>query len=74
MSASSCGAAAFAAAFASGGAAATVATFGLVFAAGLRRIGYLHHDDLAYLSEILPGPLGRIPRWSIVHMVTRGER
>ena len=59
---------------ASGGAAATVGTFGLVFAAGLRRIGYLHHDDLAYLSEILPGPLGRIPRWSIVHMVARGER
>jgi O-antigen/teichoic acid export membrane protein len=56
------------------GAVISVGAFCLVFAAGLRRTGYLHHDDLTYLSEILPGPLGRIPRWSIIHMVARGDR
>ena len=56
------------------GTVVAVSVFCLVFAAGLRTISYLHHDDLTYLSDILPGPLGRIPRWSILHLVARGDR
>ena len=39
--------------------AVTLTIFALMFAAGIRLTRYLQHDDLDYVSGILPQPIGK---------------
>jgi O-antigen/teichoic acid export membrane protein len=52
----------------------TLFVFAVCFALGIRLAGYLQHDDLDYVSGILPQPIGKLLHLRVVRLVTVKSR
>jgi len=50
--------------------AVTLTIFALMFAVGIRLTRYLQHDDLDYVSGILPQPIGKLLHLRVIRLLT----
>ena len=48
----------------------TLFVFAACFAIGIRLVGYLQHDDLDYVSGILPQPIGKLLHLRVIRLLT----